>query len=123
MKIPVNNDTAMPIYVAGQMIPPGETRHFDPDQVPPHLRPKAPEPEPEAPSDSLAELLDHSVKDIVAQIPALSDADLERLGDLEQAKGGEARKTLLGAIAEAQLDRADAKTGAGGAGNEGDGAA
>lgn len=105
-KIPVTNTGAMPIYVAGQMIPPGETRHFDADQVPHHLRPAAPEPEPEVPNDPITALIGHSVKDIVAQLPGLALEQLEQLGDLEQAKGDDARKTLLGAIAEEQLKRA-----------------
>ena len=109
-KVPVTNNTKMAIYVAGAMIPPGETRHFDFNQVPPEFRP-APqvEPEDETQFDPLAELIAHNVKDITAALPELSDEDLERLGDLEQAKGETARKSLLSAIAEAQLTRAEAK--------------
>lgn len=110
-KIPVTNTTAMPMYVAGQMIPPGETRHFDADQVPPLLRPAAPEPEAEKPIDAMEELIGHSVKDITALLPSLADEQLERLGDIEQAKGDAARKTLLSAIAEQILTNAEAKAG------------
>ena len=108
-KIPVHNPGAMPIYVAGLMIPPGETRHFNLDQVPDHLRPAAAEPEPEAPGDPLAELIKGTVKEVSAAIPGLSDEDLSRLGDLEQGEGGAARKGVLSAIAEEILKRADAK--------------
>ena len=115
-KIPVHNNTAMPMYVGAAMIPPGETRHFDVDHVPPELRPVKAAPIVEPPPDDLAVLLESNVKDIVALLPAASDADLERLGDLEQAKGDAARKTLLAAIAEENLRRADAKTAAGAGG-------
>lgn len=108
-KIPVTNNGAMAMYVAGLMIPPGETRHFNPDQVPDHLRPAAAEPEPETPGDPLADLIKGTVKEIAAAIPGLSDEDLSRLGDLEQGEGGAARKGVLSAIAEEILKRADAK--------------
>ncbi len=116
-KIPVTNNGAMAMYVAGLMIPPGETRHFDADLVPLHLRPAASEAEAEAPApDPLAVLLAHSVKDIKALLPELDDATLEALGSAEQA-AETPRSTLLGAIAEEQLTRAEAaeaaKTGAG----------
>lgn len=106
-KIPVHNPGAMPMYVAGLMIPPDETRHFDADLVPAHLRPVAPEPEAEAPADPVAVLLEHSVKDIKALLPDLDDATLEALGSAEQA-AETPRSTLLGAIAEEQLTRAEA---------------
>ena len=62
-KIPVTNSGAMPMYVAGLMIPPGETRHFDHDLVPLHLRPAIVEPEPdETQFDPLAELIEGTVK-------------------------------------------------------------
>lgn len=105
-KIPVTNESAMPIYVAGLMIPPGETRHFDLDQVPPHLRPAAPEPEPEVQVDPVAELLKHSVKDLKEMLPTFNDQELEALGAAEQL-AEKPRTTLLGAIAEEQLKRAE----------------
>lgn len=108
-KIPVTNNGAMAMYVAGLMIPPGETRHFDADLVPLHLRPAPPEAEVEEPTDALAELITGTVKEVAAAIPSLSDEDLSRLGELEQAKGGAARKGVLSAIAEETLKRADAK--------------
>jgi len=108
-KIPVTNSGAMPMYVAGLMIPPGETRHFDHDLVPLHLRPAIVEPEPdETQFDPLAELIEGTVKAIAAAIPGLSDDDLSRLGEMEQARGAAARKGVLSAIAEATLTRAEA---------------
>lgn len=106
-KIPVHNPGAMPMYVAGLMIPSDETRHFDADLVPLHLRPAAPEPEAEAAPDPLAVLLAHSVKDLKPLLPELDDATLDALGSAEQA-AETPRSTLLGAIAEEQLTRAEA---------------
>lgn len=112
MRIPVTNNTQMPIYVGAYMIPPGETRDFDESQVPAHLRPAPPAPEPEAPpaEDPLAAIREQSVADIVELLPALSDDELARLGDLEQIQANP-RKTLLAALAEEQLKRAEATAG------------
>lgn len=105
MKIPVRNNSAMPIYVGAAMVPPGETRHFDKQDVPHHLRPvEQVEAVVEAPADPLAELLKGNVKEVVAALAGLSIADIERLGDLEQQ--GHARKGVLNAIADIQLNHA-----------------
>lgn len=107
MKIPVHNPTAMPIYVGAAMIPPGETRHFDEQDVPLHLRPAPVEAAPvAAPADPLAELLKGNVASVVAALADLPLADLERLGELERA--GQARKGVLSAVAEELLVRAEA---------------
>ncbi len=118
---PVTNNTKMPIYVGADMIPPGETRHFYPSQVPEHLRPvKATEPAPKA-RDELAELSEKAANDIIAAIPGLSDENLTRLEDLEHARmvknSPAARKTILSAISEETLDRAD-RVASGGGGRE-----
>lgn len=107
-RIPVHNATAMPMYVAGAMIPPGETRHFPAHQVPAHLRPAPKEAEPEAPADPLAELVKRPVKEIEHALSGLSDADLVRLIELDAADGTP-RKTLAEEVAEEQLRRASAK--------------
>lgn len=105
-RIPVTNNTAMPMYVGSNMVPPGETRDFPESQVPAHLRPAAePVAEDLKPSeDPVAALAAGTVKDAVEQIPGLSLADLERLGELEQL--GKARASLLSAISDALLSRA-----------------
>lgn len=105
-KIPVTNNTKMPIYVAGSMIPAGETRHFDAHQVPPEFRPAAPVAESH-PVDSIAELLKGSVAAITAQFGTLSDQDLDRLEMLE-AERTPPRKTLIEAISIERLTRAAA---------------
>jgi len=106
LKIPVHNASPMPIYVHGQMIPAGETRHFDEEFVPPEYRPApTPEPDPEAPTaDPLVTLLEGKVAEIVPQLASLGTEDLERLGAMEQL--GAARKGVLGPVAELLLDRA-----------------
>lgn len=110
MKIPVHNNTKMPMYVAGLMIPAGETRHFEENQVPSHLRPAPVADAVDAPADPLVELLDHKVADVAAALAELSDADLETLGSMEQAAENP-RKGVLHAIAEETLRRADAAQG------------
>ncbi len=107
-RIPVTNNTAMPIYVAGLMIPPGETRHFDAAQVPAHLRPVAAEPEPEVWVDPLEAVVAQSVKAIGELLPEMADADLVRLLELDEATGSP-RKSLHEAVAAEQLRRATVK--------------
>lgn len=104
-KIPVTNNTAMPIYVGSSMVPAGETRHFDIDQVPLHLRPQKAEPVEIAPAVSglLVALLEKSVPSIKEEFHVLTLEELEQLGELEQF--GQARKSLLSALADEILKR------------------
>lgn len=105
MKIPVHNKSAMPIYVGAAMVLPGETRHFDEQEVPHHLRPAPVEEEQvEDTKDPLAELLLCNVKEVTAALAGLSTAEVERLGELEQT--GQARKGVLSAVGELLLTRA-----------------
>lgn len=122
MKIPVHNPTKMPIYVGATMIVPGETRHFDEQDVPTHLKPKPAEAEDEpeqAPLSLMAQLRVRGVKDCIEAFPALADDDLAELESLENAEAAP-RKTLIAAIAEEKLKRAaaDEASKAGGAGDE-----
>jgi hypothetical protein len=105
-KVPVTNNTQMPIYVGTTMIPAGETMHFDERDVPAHLLPpKAAEPAPEAPADPLEERLAKPVQAIVAEFGNLSTDQVEKLGDMER-KADKPRKSLLAAIDEEVLNRA-----------------
>ena len=106
-KIPVTNNGKMNIWVGGQMIPPGETRHFEAHHVPPEYRPApaAAPAEPEDPSDPLEILRAGNVKEITAGVPALSLEDLDRLEALENA-AEVPRKGVLAAIAADRLRRA-----------------
>lgn len=105
-RIPVTNNTNMPLYVGSNIVPPGETRDFPESQVPHHLRPQKDEPAKEqaAPADPLAELLKGTVKEVTAGLDGLLTEDLETLGELEQL--GQARKGVLSAIGELLLGRA-----------------
>lgn len=107
-KIPVHNNTEMPIYVAGRMIPPGETRHFDPAQVPPEHRPTPPEEASveQPPVDPLAVILEGNVNEVLAGIDALDADELSRLEQLEAE--GKDRKTVLEAVAARRLTLAAA---------------
>lgn len=108
MKYPVTNTTGMPIYVGALMIPPGETRHFDLDQLPPEHRPAVEAPAPEAPPDRLAEIAEMKVDLILPILADLNAEDLARLQLLEVE--GKARKTVLEAIAAEGLKRASVKS-------------
>lgn len=106
-KIPVTNNTAMPIYVGSNMIPPGETRHFDEADVPEHLRPAKAAPVVEAVAeDPIQALSEKPAKDIIAAIPELGVEALEKLGDIEQLRE-KPRSTVLAALSEALLARAE----------------
>lgn len=106
MKHPVTNQTAMPIYVAGLMIPPGETRHFDIEQIPPEFRPAPAVTAPQAeqlPPNPLADLAAHNAAEIIENLSDLSSDDLAALMKIEE--DGRARKTVLAAISAEHLKR------------------
>jgi hypothetical protein len=118
-RIPVLNNTAMPMYVAGIDDSAGRDPAFsDAEQVPAHLRPVAVEAEAEADAwvDPLEALVAKSVKAIIESFPDLSDMDLARVLELDAASETP-RKTLHEAVTAEQLARATAK--AEGAGAEG----
>jgi hypothetical protein len=61
------------------------------------------------PNPQLVALLEHSVRDIVPELAALDDLQLAAAAVIEQA--GQARKGVLGAITEQQLQRAQLRAG------------
>lgn len=120
------NDTPQTIFVHGAMIPPGQGREVDvPDLEEPEegaaLHTEGPgenlvvgEGEDPAAARALAnlrELLAGSVKVISAGLAEHSNETLAGLLELEQASETP-RKSLIAAITELQLQRAQAKTGA-----------
>lgn len=115
MRVPVENNGQMPLYVAGVMIPPGETRHFEDDQLPPEFRQSAAVEAEEAPADPLLAVLELKVADVVNGLADLSDEELDRLENIEAA--GKARKGVIEAVTEERLRRAEKKVG--GEGGEG----
>lgn len=107
------NETASPLFVGGRMIAPGEGR-----DVPLMFLPATHRPEPDAPSlppepgldELLADLLRLGVKNIVVQLPTLTNEALDRLEALEREAAAPLvpRKTLLEAVAAERLKRAAA---------------
>lgn len=122
MKIGVENRTDSPMYVGGMMIPAGETRHFEPEALPAEYRP-APvvEEAPEAGPDALAVILEGSVREVLAGVEALRDAEVDRLIALEE-QAAKPRKSLLAELAEVQLARASLRAEPGAEGDAGLGA-
>lgn len=113
MKRYVQNDGKNTIFVSGTMIAPGEGREVDADFMDDPLDgaatalPADQEPDLDA---NLRDMLDQPVKTL---LPLLADASDDTLAGLARLEGEkpDPRKTLLAAIAELQLGRAQAKTG------------
>lgn len=108
----VFNDTAAAIFVGGKMIPPGDGRDVDDAGLPPleeggDQKPNDPEkPDPDA---NLREILAGNVKGVIATLEGSSDETLDGLARLENERE-QPRKGVLSAIAELQLQRAQAKS-------------
>lgn len=101
-QIPIHNPNAMPIYVAGVMIPPNETRHFAAHQVPEHFLPVA---ESQAPGPVLDDELTQDLKELLTEpveviARTLKGAPPEGLDQVEAVeKAGQARAEVLHVIA------------------------
>ena len=111
MQVPIENKGAMPIYVGGMMIPPGETRHFAEEDLPPEYRRSAAPPVADV-EDPIDALLQGKVSEVIDGLSVLSDDFLARLEAREA--DGKARKGVLEAIVAERLVRAE--NAAGGAG-------
>ncbi len=112
MKRYVHNPGDRAIFVGGLLIQPGEGREVDASLLPPEYAEPPPAeqaPAPEADA-ALRELLQSPLKDLLPLLPEQSPETLADLARLE-AEDASPRKTLLGAIAELQLQRAQAATG------------
>ncbi len=106
---PITNTGRNNRYVGGVCIPPGETRHIDENRLPVRLRtPPPPAIEPPLP-DAMNWLLSDPVRDIVSTLPDLTDDDLQQLARLE-AESARPRSSLLKALSEEELRRANVKT-------------
>jgi hypothetical protein len=114
MRVPIENKGQMPLYVAGVMIPPGEIRHFDDDQLPPEFRAPAEASADEVPLDPLLDILKMKMGDVAKGLPDLSDEELDRLEMLEVE--GHNRKGVIAAVAEERLRRGELKAAQGGEG-------
>lgn len=105
----ISNDTPNVMFVGGKMIPPGEGRDIDERDLPPEHREPAPEPEEaDGPSvdEQLEAILHQSVKDITGLLDSMTNEALDRLAELERARE-HPRKTLLEALADEALRRAN----------------
>ncbi|MBA1147432.1 hypothetical protein H0Z60_10225 [Ectothiorhodospiraceae bacterium WFHF3C12] len=114
MKVPYSNDKPHPVHVGGKLIMPGDTREVDESLIP-RTAPAEPV-EPVDPGDPLLALLDGSVKEVTDALPGLDDDQVRQLRAAEES--GKTRSTLIAAIDETLLERAQARTGEG----QGDGA-
>lgn len=108
MKVPYTNETTKFMHVGGVTIPPGATRDVDASLLP-GPKPQAEEPAKPVMPDAIAELLKKKVGDVTAALAGLSDDDLAKAGEQEQA--GRNRKSVVEAIAAEQLRRAQVKAG------------
>jgi hypothetical protein len=106
-KIPYTNDTAAPVYVGGLLVKPGQTRMIDPADAPNYAAALAAGQATAAgePENPTLKLLDRPVKDILPELPALTDAQLDELEAGEA--DGKTRKGVLEAIAEQRVLRAE----------------
>lgn len=102
-KIPFYNDADHMVFMGGVMVPPGETRLVDESLLQPASAPAAEDDDGTTDhiQDKLVELLKNKQDDVLKALPDLSLEEVELLGDLEQA--GQARKGILGAVAERLL--------------------
>lgn len=102
------NETANTMFLGGRMIPPGEGRDVPVMFLPATHRPEPVEVRPAEPSmdELLLELLGHSVKHVVGQLPNLSEEAFQRL-EMLAGEEEQPRKTLLAAIGEERVRRAD----------------
>ncbi len=112
-KVAYTNNEKTVAHIDGKALAPGDTREVDETQIPTY---KAKAPAQESNEDPVLALLDikGGVKNIVPELPGLSDADLARLKQAED--DGKTRDGLMKAIAVEELKRADAKA----AGDEGE---
>jgi len=108
MKQFIQNTTSSPMYVAGTMVPPGEGMLVDvpgnADVAPVLAVPTL--------ADDVALLLKKSVALLTAELPGLNGDALDMMAALEN-NAPQPRKTLLSAIAQEVIARADAAMTAG----------
>ena len=105
MKIAYQNTSDQPQYVAGQLVQPNETIWLPPADHPDH-RVTGVDPAQPAPQHIVDVLLGGAESDLMAALPTLCDEDLDALGSREQ--DGAARQSVLSAVAETKLTRANA---------------
>lgn len=110
MKFIHTNATASYQYPLGRALPPGESIELDSHQCP-ELAPAEVAAEIVDSFESeldqhIAALMNETAKELISLVPDMETSLLVALGEAEQQRN-EPRKTLLAAIAEEQLSRAD----------------
>ncbi len=104
MKVPVHNASKSPMYIAGRMVAPGETRHFEENEVPHKYRPQAAAEVVDAPAgDAIDQLLAKPLAEILEAVKTMSKEEVNALGEREHAKGDAADKELIGRLSEVML--------------------
>lgn len=107
-KTVIHNDSDQPRYVAGRLIPPGESRAFSTHELP--VEHRAAVVQVAAQTDPFAvvkDLLALPLKDLVPRLPGLPARQLEQLEQLEN-QSDKPRKGLLNEITAEVLRRAAA---------------
>lgn len=106
----IENTTGAPIYVGGKMIQPGTGRDIDVALLPPEFQDQTAAAAPAEPTlaDLIEELRAKSVKDILAEVPGLTQEALGLLHEAERAQA-KPRTSLVAGIDAEMLGRADAK--------------
>lgn len=125
MKRTIENTTMVAMFVAGHMIPPGESRDVEvPDELASAVPDGSPQPveastgdEPQGDGNGTperpAQLVELQKLSVAKLKPALADLDAAQLVTLAQIEEGaeQPRSSVLDAIAAAQLKLASANTG------------
>ncbi len=106
----IENTTNAPIYVGGKMIQPGTGRDIDVALLPPEFQDQTAAAAPAEPTlaDLIEALRAKSVKDILAEVPGLTQEALGLLLEAERAQA-KPRTSLVAGIDAEMLGRADAK--------------
>ena len=106
----IENTTGAPIYVGGKMIQPGTGRDIDVALLPPEFQEQTAAAAPAEPTlaDLIEALRAKSVKDILAEVPGLTQEALGLLLEAERAQA-KPRTSLVAGIDAEILGRADAK--------------
>ncbi len=106
----IENTTGAPIYVGGKMIQPGTGRDIDVALLPPEFQDQTAAAAPAEPTlaDLIEALRAKSVKDILAEVPGLTQEALGLLLEAERAQA-KPRTSLVAGIDAEMLGRADAK--------------
>lgn len=111
------NDSKVPRIMGGKLVPPGEGREVDAEFLLPGDAPQAAtelaadDRNPTAGADDMSAFAQLPVNKLRPELPALSDEQLGKLEALERQRE-QPRSTVLAAIGELRLARAQAKTGA-----------